>query len=220
MKLVNPYKYEPLPRIETGSVRRYDLGNGFPVPSVTTILDATSDKTFLVEWRARLGEEEAEKYTQQSADVGTQLHLNLENYMLHGTPPTGKMLTRLLSKLLIDKALPKISDIWGLEAPLYVTDLYAGTADMIALFNGVPSICDFKNSRKFKKKEWIENYFLQLCAYALAHNTMFGTNINQGVIMVATWDGVYQEFVINGAEFDEYTAKWLNRVEQFYQQAK
>jgi genome maintenance exonuclease 1 len=152
--------------------------------------------------------------------VGTQIHTNLENYIKHRTVPTGKMLERLLSKLLIDKALPKITEVWGLEAPLYVTDLYAGTADMIALFNDEPSICDFKNSRKFKKKEWIENYFLQLCAYALAHNTMFNTNIRQGVVMVATWDGVYQEFVINGTEFDDYTAKWLNRVEQFYQMSK
>jgi genome maintenance exonuclease 1 len=218
MKLVNPYEYKPLSRIETGNFRCYDLGNGFPVPSVTTILDATTDKAFLEEWKERVGEAEAKKISEQSSSVGTQIHLNLENYIKHGTTPSGKMLERLLSKLLIDKALPKITDVWGLEAQLYVTDLYAGTADMIALFNSVPSICDFKNSRKFKKKEWIENYFLQLVFYGHAHNTMFGTNINQGVVMVATWDGVYQEFVINGDEWKHYEEKMWKRLEMFYSQ--
>ena len=85
MKLVSPYEYKPLSRIETGNFRRYDLGNGFPVPSVTTILDATTDKAFLEEWKERVGEAEAKKISEQSSSVGTQIHFNLENYIKHGT---------------------------------------------------------------------------------------------------------------------------------------
>lgn len=217
MLLKEKYIYKDYPRVNKKQGRHYDVDGVRPLPSVTTVLDKTADKTAIIEWRKRVGAEEANKITTQSAGIGSKLHLNLEYFIKEGKEPDGNYFSRVLANLIIKKGLSNVDEVWGLEAPLFLTDLYAGTVDCVGVHNGVPAIIDFKNARKDKKKEWIEDYFLQLVAYAEAHNEMFGTDIQKGVIMMACHSGNYQEFIIEGDEFNEYRNKWFDRLYSFYE---
>jgi genome maintenance exonuclease 1 len=125
-------------------------------------------------------------------------------------------MAKTLANVIIKEGLCNVDEVWGCEVGVYATGLYAGTADLIGKHKGVPSIMDFKNSRTEKSKEWIEDYFMQLAAYALAHNEMFGTDISKGVIMLATRDAKYQEFVIEGEEFVHYQTMWADKVSEYY----
>lgn len=204
-----------LKRAEEKGIRKYETPDGKKLVSVTTILSKIKDTTHLREWRERVGEDEANKITAQSTSIGNGMHKNLENYIL-GQPITGTFYAQTLAKLIIKQAFPKIDEIWGSEVSLYSKDLYAGTTDLVGIHQGIPSIMDFKNSLKEKKKEWIDDYKAQLAAYALAHNEMYGTNIHRGVVMIATRDAKYQEFVFEGEEFDECINLWLTSLEKYY----
>lgn len=216
--LITPrYNYKPLERISTPSGRRYLVGEERPLPSVTTILDAMSDKTHLIEWRKNIGEEKAQEITTEAAGIGNSMHKNLEDYIFGKPMNNGNLISKMLAKLIVKEAFPKIDEIWGSEVGLYSSGLYAGTTDLVGVHQGVPAIMDFKNSRKAKKKEWIEGYFMQLAAYALAHNEMYGTTINKGVVMVGVRDITYQEFIIEGEEFTRYETMWANKVCAYYE---
>jgi genome maintenance exonuclease 1 len=215
MIICSPYTYKPLERIDTEHGRRYLTSDGKALPSVTTILSATKDMTHLNQWVERIGLEESERIKLEASTIGTGLHANLENYIL-GREISGSYISKTLANVIIKRGLVKVGEVWGIEVPLYRADLYAGTADVIGLHEGIPSIMDFKNSIREKKKEWIEEYFLQLAAYSMAHNEMFDTDIKKGVIMMVTRDGKYQEFVIEGAEFESYQLKWAERVVMYY----
>ena len=220
MLLSQTYQYKELDRVTRNGYRHYDVGGTRPLPSVTTVLDSTADKSALVEWRKRVGDKEANRISEQSRGIGDQLHLNLENYIKSGTTPVGNYFSQVLANLIIKKGLCNVDAVWGIEAPLFLTDMYAGTVDCVGMHNGVPAIIDFKNSKKDKKKEWIEDYFLQLVAYAEAHNEMFDTDIQKGVIMMGCHSGRYLEFVIEGAEWNKYKSLWYDRLYSFYETYK
>lgn len=203
MILKHLYDYKPLARTDGPHGRRYIVGEGRPLPSVTTVLSKTKDMTHLLEWSARVGQEEANRIKTEASSLGNGMHSNLENYIL-GKPMAGSFMAQTLAKVIIKDGLTKVDEVWGTEVALYATELYAGTTDLVGLHEGIPSIMDFKNSLKDKKREWIEDYFMQLAAYALAHNEMYGTDINRGVVMIATREGKYQEFVVEGDEFVHY----------------
>jgi len=215
MLIQKKYDYKPLERISTENGRRYIVGEGRPLPSVTTILSKTADLSHLIEWRKNVGQAEATRITTEAAGLGTGLHNNLENYVL-GKPMKGTFMQKALANVVIKNGLSKVSEVWGTEVSLYSKELYAGTTDLVGLHEGIPSIMDYKNSRQEKKREWVEDYFMQLCAYALSHNEMYGTNINRGVVMIATRDAKYQEFVIEGDEFTHYETMWANKVCSYY----
>ena len=214
--LINPvYNYQPLAREDHPSGRKYIVGEGRALPSVTTILSKTKDMTFLKEWRAAVGEAEATRIVTEAGGLGNGMHNLLEKYVL-GQEMKGQFMAMTLAKLIIKKGLCNVSEVWGTEVALYSKELYAGTTDLIGLHNGVPAIMDYKNSLKEKKKEWIDDYFMQLAAYALAHNEMYGSNIKKGVVMMATRDGKYLEFIIENDEFAHYEAMWANKVCEYY----
>lgn len=213
------YDYQPIERIATEQGRKYLVEGSTPLPSVTTILSKNKDMTFLDNWKARIGINEATRITNESSTLGTGLHANLENYIL-GKPISGTFMEQALANVIIKKAFPKVDEIWGTEVALYSKDLYAGTTDAVGIHEGIPSIIDFKNSIREKKKEWIEDYFMQVCAYSIAHNEMFGTNIHRGVIMIATRDAKYQEFIIEGDEFSHYEMMWANKLCAYYDACK
>lgn len=217
MLLHKKFNYKPLERIDTENGRRYVVGEGKPLPSVTTILSKTKDMTYLNEWRHNIGEAKADIIVKESTDLGNNLHQNLENYILD-KPMEGSFMAVALAKVVIKQGLSKVSEVWGTEVSLYSADLYAGTTDLVGLHENIPSIMDFKNSRQAKEKEWIEDYFMQLAAYAIAHNEMFGTTINRGVVMIATRDAKYQEFIIEGDEFTHYETMWANKLCAYYDQ--
>lgn len=215
MHIQPKFNYQPLQRTTGPTGRMYIVGQGHPLPSVTTILSSTKDLTHLNEWRNRVGEAEASRITTESSTIGTSLHKNLENYIL-GNKLTGSYLEKTLTQVIIKNGLLHVDEVWGTEVSLYAKDLYAGTTDLVGLHQGIPSIIDFKNSIREKNKDWIEDYFLQLTAYALAHNEMYNTDINRGVIMIVTREGKYQEFIIEGSEFLHYQCKWANKVCEYY----
>jgi genome maintenance exonuclease 1 len=216
----NPkYKYEKLTRID-GPSRLYATPDGSRVPSVTTILSGTADKTALVEWRKRVGDAEATRISTESAGLGTLVHKHVENFIEGIERPPGStpihVLARSMSDMIINNGLPGVDEVWGMEASLYYPGLYAGTTDLCGVYKGQPSIMDHKTAKKMKKPEWMQDYFIQTTAYALAHNEVHGTDIKQGVLFMADREGAYQTFIIEGAEFKHYSDLWLQRVEQYY----
>ena len=220
--LVEKYEYPTLKRVTAKSGQRQYTGeDNKPVPSVTTILSDTGDKTALIAWRKRVGEEEANRVSREAAGLGTKVHNALEKYVLGETwEITGNNLISIMAKQMVDKmvrdGMSQINELWGVEVALISEGLYAGTSDAIGMWNGKPAIIDFKTAKKIKKREWIEDYFMQGCAYALAHNEMFGTNIKQVAILMIDREGKYADFVINGDEFEEYCNKWAMRLADYY----
>ena len=220
--LKNIYKYPELERVDLDSGRHYLDSTGTPVPSVTTVLSNTSTKSDGIDkWRKRVGDIEADRIIKQSTDIGTAVHEALEAYLkkeewdIFDISISDQNISKKISQKFIADGLNTINEIWGLEVGLILDGLYAGTADCIGLVNGVPSIIDFKTAKKIKRREWIEDYFLQGCAYANAHNVMFGTNISQIVILMVDRDLVFQAFTVKTAEFNVLTRKWKNKLIQF-----
>lgn len=219
------YNYTPLSRVETSGKRHYLTPEGHKVPSVTTILDATKSeesKKALQNWRKRVGEAAAQQITTEAAGRGTRMHKWLENWVKTdkldspGTNPFS-IQSHGMAKNIIDSALTKhVDEFWGMEVPLYYSQLYAGTSDCIGVWKKRPAIMDFKQTNKLKKREWIEDYFVQVAAYALAHNATYGTDINTGVILMCSADNVYQEFELLDEEFEHYSHVWLTKLEQYY----
>jgi len=118
---------------------------------------------------------------------------------------------------MIDKGLSQVDEVWGVEVGLIAPGCYAGTSDAVGMFNGRESIIDFKTAKKIKKREWIDDYFMQGCAYALAHNEMFGSDISQVAILMVDREGGYADFVIKDDEFVDYCNKWAQRVVAYYE---
>lgn len=215
MLIQQRFDYKPLERVESPDGRKYIVGESRPLPSVTTILGKTKDLTHIIAWQNRVGHAEAEKIKVEAGVLGGGMHKNLENYIF-GKPLTGTFMAQALAKLIIKEGLSKVDEVWGSEVALYSKDLYAGTTDLIGVHQGIPSIMDYKNSIREKKKEWIEDYFMQLAAYAMSHNEMYGTNIKRGVVMIATRDVKYQEFIIEGDEFTKYETMWAAKLYDYY----
>ena len=206
--------------------RHYSL-EGSNLPSVTTIIKATKseeDKATLAAWQERVGYAEAERIKNEASNRGSSMHSYIEQFLL------GRFNLDLLDKdnrskkmaeEIIDNGLKnKLSEIWGAEATLYYPGKYAGTADCIGIYEGKETILDFKQSNKPKKEEYIEDYFLQLGAYSLAHNTVYNSKITQGAILLCTVDRLFQDFKIEGNELINFQNKFLERVEQFYYQLR
>tara|TARA_B100001250_G_scaffold138353_1_gene118460 strand:+ start:14621 stop:15292 length:672 start_codon:yes stop_codon:yes gene_type:complete len=218
MKINRVYDYQDLNRID-GKKRLYEAPDGSRMPSVTTILDATSDKTHLIAWRKRVGEQKAKQITQEAAGVGTSMHGFLEHYTKGEELPNKSNLVhvqgRKMAEVVIQDGLSKVDEVWGSEVHLYYPDLYAGTTDLVGVHNGVPAIMDFKQTNKPKKEEWIDNYKLQGAAYALAHNHIYETDISKIVIMMCSRDLQYQEFIVEGEAFDYWSKAWSDRLMQY-----
>lgn len=220
--LIEKFEYPTLKRVTAkNGQRQYTGDDDQPVPSVTTVLSDTGDKTALLNWRKRVGDEEANRISREAAGLGTKVHNALEKYVLQeeydisGNNHISVMAKAMLNEM-ISKGLSQVNEIWGVEVALIAKGLYAGTSDAVGMFNGVESIIDFKTAKKIKKREWIEDYFMQGCAYALAHNEMFGTNIKQVAILMVDREGKYADFVIEGDEFEEYCNKWAMRLADYY----
>lgn len=224
-KIVNKYNYKNMTNVDGTSMGRLYVTPSGNLPSVTTILSATSDKEWLEKWRKYTGKEKADSITLESTVVGSFMHENLENRLIGKPDHQGGMPVRVLARKMADliqeKAWPNIDEVWGQEVSLYYPGLWAGRTDLLGVHNGIPSIMDYKNSRKPKKWEHIQDYILQTAAYALAHNHMFGTDIKRGVLFVCvrndpTNNLEYQEFIIEGEIFENAKIEWAERVEQYY----
>ena len=221
MKWNKLYHYPPSSRSTTDGIRTYDVGNE-KLPSVTTILQATQPeekRRKLAEWRAIKGKDEADRIKKQSASRGSNMHLHLEKHILgqgHLDLTDEGKTAKSMAQTVIDKGLGDLQEIWGSEVTLWYPGLYAGATDLVGVYDYEESIVDFKQSNKPKRKEWIEDYFLQLAAYAMAHNQIYDTGIRQGVILMCTPDNYFQKFQIKGKEFKNFTYKFLQRLDKYY----
>lgn len=226
--MYNPSKfiYEPIKRIDTPEGRRYATPDGNKLPSVTTILAATTPeekKQSLQEWRNRVGHKKAQEITTEAASRGTRMHKFLEDYIKtgvlseSGSNPYSKQSHRMADSI-IQQGLSNCNEFWGVEVPLYFPSLYAGTTDLCGVHQGSEAIMDHKQTNKPKKREWIDDYFIQLTAYAVAHNEVHNTKIRKGVIFMCDPNASYQEFILEGSEFDHYQNEWFKRLEQYYSQ--
>lgn len=215
------YKYEPLTREDSAGGRTYVYGET-RLPSVTAVLSATKDQTTLKAWAERIGLAEAERIRNEAAAVGTHMHAVMERMIAYRDlpRPTNWLMVRgyELGYKLINNYFQFVSEIWGSEVPLYYPGKYAGTTDLVCVFRGKPAIVDFKQSLRPKKRQWIEDYFQQLTAYAAAHNIVHGTTIDYGVVLIACQTGEIQEFSLTGTEFQTCQALWLSRVDRFLQE--
>lgn len=225
--LVQRYDYPCLSRNSIAGRRLYCLPGGGRVPSVTTILDKTQPaekQAALANWRKNVGVERAKQITEEAASHGTSMHKKLEQYIKGELKPPGsnhiQQITHRMAEEVINNGLVNVQEVWGNEVSLFYEGLYAGTTDAVGVWKGEPAILDFKQSNKIKKREWIEDYFIQLAAYSLAHNRMFGTDIKQGVVMmcVRMEPPKYLEFSLSKSDFTTYENKWWDRVEQYYRE--
>ena len=218
-KKSNKYNYirgKQITDQETGT-RVYDIV-GSRLPSVTTILARTKDQTYLTNWKNKVGKEKAESIKNLSSKRGTSMHKFLESYIqgvgYDDLTPIGCEAKPMAQKI-IDVGLTPVEEVYGSEIMLHYPGLYAGSTDLVCLHNGLETIVDFKQSNRPKKEEWIEDYYLQIAAYAMAHDAYYGSNIEQGVIMVCTPDLYYQEFKAEGAELRSWKHKFLKRLDHY-----
>jgi len=217
VQLIKKYNYAELKR-QDGESRLYLTPDGESLPSVTTILSKTKDKTFLKQWRAKVGEAAAEKIIQDAGKIGTALHLYIER-LVNGEKY--KDITKIgiqaekMAKKIVEEAFKDITEVWGSEIHLYYPNKYAGTADMIGVYKGRPTVMDFKQTNRPKKREWIQDYLMQLAAYAQAHNKLFNTEIEQGVILMCSRDLTFQRFELTGEKFNRAGDSFMKRLEKY-----
>ena len=221
LKKANKYNYLEGKQItdeESGS-RIYDF-NGSRLPSVTTILGKTKDQQFLKDWKAKVGEERAEQIKNLSSRRGTAMHKFLESHITgvgyDDLTEIGQAAKPMAQKI-IEVGLTPVSEYYGSEVMLHYPGLYAGSTDLVCLHNDMESIVDFKQANRPKREEWIEDYFLQIAAYAMAHDYVYKSSIKQGVVMICTPDLYYQEFKIQGADLKEYKHRFLKRLDMYHE---
>ena len=230
------FNYSELSRTTEAGKRLYQTPDGRKVPSVTTILGATQPeekKQSLQNWRNSVGAERAQAITTEAANRGTRMHKYLEDYIRNGVISERgsnpySWASHKMAQTVIEDGLKNVNEIWGVEIPLYFPQMYAGTTDGCGLHMGEESILDYKQTNKEKKREYIEDYFLQLVAYSEAHNEVYGTKIRKGVILMCVKPDIdpmtmepmnrpqYQEFILEGNEYDKHVNIWWHRLEQYY----
>jgi len=223
MKFNKLYTYPKSMRSVINGGRHYDI-DGDKLPSVTTILSAIQDpekKASLAAWKARVGPKQADEIRDKAAERGTAMHTYLEHH-IDGTGH--KDMTKVgqhaekMAQIIIEQGLGDLEEVWGQETTLYYPDLYAGATDVVGIYNGQPAIVDFKQSNKPKRREWVQDYFEQLGAYAMAHNQVYGTTIQSGVILMCTKDFLFQKFEVSGRDFVKHQHAFLRKCDQYHEQ--
>ena len=229
---VERFQYKACKQINDPVTRKrvYQTPDGECLPSVTTILSATKDMTHLNEWKNRIGHAKAQQITTEAAGVGTAMHGNLERFICGmqrqpGGAPVHVQANKM-ADVIIENGLSKVNEVWAMEQSLYFPGLFSGTTDLVGVHNNEPAVMDYKQTNKPKKAEWVEDYYLQLMAYILAHNEVYGTDIRKGVIFMAVkpveispgviGESQYQQFTLESKDFNKYQDLWLAKVEEYY----
>ena len=221
MKWNNKFNYPKSSRSIENGMRKYLFGDE-KLPSVTSILQATKsdeDKASLENWKQRVGQEKADKIKIEASNRGTSMHSYIEDFLkgrINESFFESNEQYKNMAKEIIDKGIKdKLEEIYGMETTLHYPKKYAGTADLIGIYQGQETIIDFKQANKPKRRDYIQDYFLQLGAYTLAHNVVYKTNITSGVILLCTVDNLFQDFKIEGNELIMYQNLFLGRLKKF-----
>ena len=224
-KIINKFAYPKSMRSIYNGSRHYEVG-GEKLPSATTVLSMTKsqkDKDALNRWKQDVGFANATAIAKSSSDRGTSMHSHVEAILL------GRMNGELIEEVNLPKKMAEtivtngindhVDEIYGCEVVLHYPNLYAGTADAISNFDSKMAVLDFKQSNKPKQREWssVNEYFLQLCLYAMAHDKVYGTNIKTGVILRCTPNLLFQKFEIEGQEFENLKGEAMRRVDAYYE---
>jgi len=213
------YNYVRVPRSDDEGSRTYDV-KGIHLPSVTTILARTKDQGFIRRWKAKVGEEQAEAIKNIASKRGTSMHKFIEAFILQkgyeDMTSLGQQAKSMATKI-IENALLPVEEYYGSEVTVYYPGLYAGSTDLVCIHNGKDTIVDFKQANSPKRKEWVDDYYMQIAAYAMAHDYIHGSNIEQGIIMVCTPDLYLQEFRFEGVELRQWKHKFLKRLDEYYE---
>lgn len=218
---VERFQYKNCEQVNDPVTRKrvYVTPDGEKLPSVTTILSSTKDMTHLNEWKQRVGEENAKRITTEAAGVGTAMHSNLERFIAGIQRQPGNnpvhVQANSMADVIIENGLAHMDEVWAMEQALYFPGLYSGTTDLVGVFKGEPAVCDYKQTNKPKKAEWVEDYYLQLTAYIMAHNEVYGTDIKRGVIFMCSRDFQYQQFEVTPDTFPKYQDMWLGKIEEY-----
>ena len=222
MKWNKKFEYVRGPRSTVQGSRTYDI-EGKPLPSVTTILDKTKDQDYIIKWKKRVGIDEATRIKNLSSKRGTAMHKFIEKH-LEGTGyddiTTIGREAKPMARKIIEDGLAPLEEVWGSEVTLYYPDLYAGTTDLVGIYNGLETLIDYKQSNRPKQREWITDYFLQVGAYCLAHDYLYNTRIKQAIIMVCTPDLYYQEFKVEGIDLRQQKYNFMDRLEKYHDSHK
>ena len=223
MKWNNKFIYPKSTRSIEDGYRKYSLGEE-KLPSVTTILSATKseeEKAAIKNWQERVGFKEANRIKTEASSRGTSMHSYIEDYLrgrINESFFESNEQYKNMAKEIIEKGVNnKLDEIYGMEETIYYPEQYAGTADLIGIYQGKEVIIDFKQSNKPKKTDYIQDYFLQLGAYTLGHDIVHGTKMKAGIILLCTKDILFQEFKIEGAELEMYQNLFMGRVKKFYE---
>lgn len=220
---VERFQYKACKQINDPVTRKrvYLTPDGESLPSVTTILSATKDMTHLNAWKKRIGEEKAQQIVTEAAGVGTAMHGNLERFICGMQRQPGNNPVHVQANAMADEiiknGLSDVKEVWAMEQSLYFPGLYSGTTDLVAVYKDNPSVCDYKQTNKPKKEEWVGDYKIQLVAYILAHNEVYGTDIREGHVFMCSRDLQYQQFDLWPDDFNKYQDLWLGKVEEYYQ---
>lgn len=220
LKITSPYPYQEFKRKSVNGKRLYENPYGDPVPSVTTILDKTKPREkreALNRWKKRVGEANAQRIVAEASDNGSRMHAILE-YWVKNETYTGEttILSETMADIIKQNVQDDIDEVWGSEVNLCYPQLYAGTTDLVGVYKGKPTIMDFKQTNKPKKREWIDDYFMQGAAYALAHNELYETKIEKIAIFMCSREGQFQLFEVDEKEFTDWETKWALRLQEFY----
>lgn len=219
---VERFQYKNCTQVNDPVTRKrvYLTPDGESLPSVTTILGATKDMTALNEWKKRIGEEKAKQITTEAAGVGTAMHSNLERFIAGIQRQPGNnpvhVQANAMADVIITKGLCDVKEVWAMEQSLYFPGLYSGTTDLVGVYKDNPAVMDYKQTNKPKKEEWVEDYKIQLVAYILAHNEVYGTDIREGHVFMCSRNCEYQQFDLWPTDFHKYQDLWLNKVEEYY----
>ena len=219
---VEKFQYKACKQVNDPVTRKrvYLTPDGDSLPSVTTILSATKDMTHLNEWKKRIGEEKAQQIVTEASGVGTAMHSNLERFIcgLQRQPGNNPVHVKAnaMADVIINHGLSKVNEVWAMEQSLYFPGLYSGTTDLVAVYKDNPCIADYKQTNKPKKEEWVDDYKIQLIAYILAHNEVYGTDIREGHVFMCSRDLQYQQFDLWPDDFNKWQDAWLTKVEEYY----
>ncbi len=219
MKRNTKYNYHHGTRFTDQGSRIYDIA-GFKLPSVTTILAKTKDQEYLNRWKAKVGYEEAERIKNLSSKRGTSMHKFIEKHITgvgYDDLTEVGVQAKPMAQKIIEIGLTPVKHYFGCEVMLHYPGLYAGSTDLVCEHNGLETIADFKQANKPKREEWVEDYYLQIAAYAMAHDYVYKSKIRQGIIMICTPDCYYQEFKFQDNVLREWKHKFLKRLDQYYE---
>ena len=191
--------------------------NGKNYPSITSVLSIRKKKE-LQDWRDKIGDKVADWEMGRAARRGKATHTLIEQYIKNETPSIRDVLPLGLFKLM-KPYVDQINNIHCLETVMFSDKLtVAGQVDCIAEYNGKLSVIDFKTANKERKESWIENYFLQTCAYSMMYEEHFGTKIDQLVILIAGEDGTMVPFIKDRSEYEDKLGKSIEEFYKYYQE--